>query len=363
MSQFKISFLMRSFPGVLLLWCVGFLGSLQAQPVAELPSAKDYLVDALQKWAGAEIGVSPAVVKVQADDPRLIVRNCESEYRFSFPFANQNTVSVQCDTPSWRLTLRVQIIEQTDGFVFIQDFPAGTIIGGSDIEQSKVPRDALEQLELSDIVGKVLSIAVRAGQQVRGSLLEGTTTQYETLTEIAAGATITGSMIQGIETRGSIMPLGNRLTLSDIEGAKAVTDLPAGTVLSRADLLIPRRAVFTRSLVGRGNQLSPEFLEERIHYGDLPRDTISSLTGLGRATAIRQLAPGQPLRYSDIRPVPDISKGEIVELTVNRGAVTVTIDVEATERGFVGDQIELRNIESGRLVNAIVTGPGAARRD
>jgi flagella basal body P-ring formation protein FlgA len=104
-------------------------------------------------------------------------------------------------------------------------------------------------------------------------------------------------------------------------------------------------------------------LQERIHFGDLPRDTISSLDDLGRATAIRQLSPGKPVRYSDVRPLAAVSKGEIVELTVRRGAITVTIDMEAVEQGFIGDQIQLRNIESGRLVTAIVTGPGTVRRD
>lgn len=354
---------MHCFCSALWLCCAGFPGSLQAQPAAEFPSAKEQLVTALQNWAGPEIGVSAAAIEVLADDPRLIVRNCESEFRFSFPFSNRNTVSASCDTPSWRLTLRIQIVESTEGFVFVENFPAGTIIGENDIEEAMVTRDAFEQLERSDIVGRALSAAVSAGQQVRGSLLDETITQYETLTEIVAGATITGSMIQGVETRYRNIPLGNRLAPSDIEGAKAATDLPAGTVLSRADLLIPRRAVFTLSLIGRGSLLSAELLQERIHYGELPRDSITSLRDLGRATAIRQLAPGQPVRYSDIRPVPAVSKGEIVELTVTRGAVTVTIDVEATEQGFIGDQIELRNIESGRLVNAIVTGPGTVRRD
>ena len=46
-----------------------------------------------------------------------------------------------------------------------------------------------------------------------------------------------------------------------------------------------------------------------------------------------------------------------------RGVITVSIDMEATERGFIGDRVKLRNTESDVLVDAIITGPGRAERD
>lgn len=62
------------------------------------------------------------------------------------------------------------------------------------------------------------------------------------------------------------------------------------------------------------------------------------------------------IRYSDIRPIADVNKGDIVKLTVNRGAITVTIDMLATEQGFLGDRVMLENIQSGALVDARITG-------
>lgn len=343
--------------------CTGFSPGLSAQQNAEPSTSKASLIAALQNWAAPEIGVNPPAIEVLADDPRLIIKPCESEYRFSFPFSNQNTVSASCEFPAWRLNLRIRIVERSLGFVFVEDFPAGTVIDKNDIEETLVEHDAYENLEQGNIVGRALSTAVQAGQRVRGSLLAETITQYKVLVDIEEGSIIDSSMIDEVETRLRNIAMGNRLLRADIQGTRAARNIPRGTVLSRSDVLIPQAALFTTALIARGSLLSSEMLQERIHFGDLPRDTVSSLDALGRATAIRQLSPGKPVRYSDVRPLAAVSKGEIVELTVRRGAITVTIDMEAIEQGFIGDQIQLRNIESGRLVTAIVTGPGTVKRD
>ena len=348
---------------VIFVLCSGHAPTLFAQQTSDIPISKASLIAALQNWAAVEISVEPLAIEVLAADPRLIVKPCDSEYRFSFPFSNQSTVSASCDSPAWRLNLRIRVIEKIQGFVFVADYPAGKIIEQNDLEESLVELDAFESLETDDIVGRALSTAVKAGQRVRGSLLAETITQYRVLLDIDEGSIINSESIEAIETRFRNIPLGNRLSQSDIEGAKAAEYITRGTVLSRSNLLIPQPAVFTTSLVARGSLISREVARELIHFGELPRDTIESLDDLGRATAIRQLAPGQPIRYSDIRPIAAISRGEIVKLTVRRGAVTVTIEMEAIEQGYIGERIQLRNIESGRLVTATVTGPGSAARD
>ena len=133
--------------------------------------------------------------------------------------------------------------------------------------------------------------------------------------------------------------------------------------MDASNVLPSHTAVFATSIIARGNLISAEFVQEQVFYGELPLDAVSSLEDLGRATAIRQLSPGQPVRYSDVRPLAAVRKGEMVTLTVKRGVITVSIDMEATERGFIGDRVKLRNTESDVLVDAIITGPGKAERD
>ncbi len=70
------------------------------------------------------------------------------------------------------------------------------------------------------------------------------------------------------------------------------------------------------------------------------------------------------IRYSDVRMVPHVNAGESVLLTVNRGSIVLTVEMEARGDGYFGDRVELSNPESGEIVMATVTGVGEAiRRD
>jgi flagella basal body P-ring formation protein FlgA len=60
---------------------------------------------------------------------------------------------------------------------------------------------------------------------------------------------------------------------------------------------------------------------------------------------------------------PHVGAGENVQLTVTRGAISLTVDMIAAGDGYLGDKVELNNPESGESVIATVTGVGRARRD
>ena len=60
---------------------------------------------------------------------------------------------------------------------------------------------------------------------------------------------------------------------------------------------------------------------------------------------------------------PHVSTGESVQLTVARGSIILTVEMQARNDGYIGDKVELSNPESGEIVMATVTGVGEARRD
>jgi flagella basal body P-ring formation protein FlgA len=43
------------------------------------------------------------------------------------------------------------------------------------------------------------------------------------------------------------------------------------------------------------------------------------------------------------------------------GGFAITARVESLQDGKIGDQVRLKNLDSGRLITGIVTGPNAAR--
>lgn len=77
------------------------------------------------------------------------------------------------------------------------------------------------------------------------------------------------------------------------------------------------------------------------------------------AEAIRDLPPGTILKQYDIRPQLLIKRGQLVQMVIGQSqGFQITARVEAMQDGRFGEQIKLKNAESGRILTGVVTGPG-----
>jgi len=78
------------------------------------------------------------------------------------------------------------------------------------------------------------------------------------------------------------------------------------------------------------------------------------------AEVLRDLPAGTVLRRSDLRPAMLVKRGQMVQLSVghNQG-FSVSVRVEALQDGRMGEQIKLKNPESGRILTGVVKGPNA----
>lgn len=77
---------------------------------------------------------------------------------------------------------------------------------------------------------------------------------------------------------------------------------------------------------------------------------------------VRDLAPGEVLRASDLRPALLVRRGQIVWLRVGEGSgFVVSARVEALQDARLGEPVTLRNPESGQTVSGVVVGPQAVR--
>ncbi len=96
-------------------------------------------------------------------------------------------------------------------------------------------------------------------------------------------------------------------------------------------------------------------------WRDLADGTDGLLVGRERLTgccATRDLAPGDELRESDLRPIPLVRRGEPVELVIRRGGVAVSVTAEARQDGRLGQVVSVRNSLNGEVVAGRVAGPG-----
>ncbi|MFN5232926.1 MAG: flagellar basal body P-ring formation chaperone FlgA [Burkholderiaceae bacterium] len=119
----------------------------------------------------------------------------------------------------------------------------------------------------------------------------------------------------------------------------AATNLPAGQVLQRDSLKLDRM---------EADKIS------KAHYLENQ--------GLEGQELLRAVRAGEPIRVSDLRPATLVKRGEMVLMTIGTPATfEISVKAEAMQDGRVGEQIKLRNTESGRTLSGVVTGKGTAK--
>lgn len=138
-----------------------------------------------------------------------------------------------------------------------------------------------------------------------------------------------------------------------------------GTVLSEAPkVLAPKRTVLVAtSTLPRGTLLSAEVIEvKEIDAALAGPQALERMVDIENMELARGLAAGAPIRSFDLRPVLLVKKGQNVKMQLGQGrGFNITARLEALQDGRMGEQIRLKNPESGRMVSGVVVGESAVR--
>ncbi|MFY8016325.1 MAG: flagellar basal body P-ring formation chaperone FlgA [Limnohabitans sp.] len=124
-----------------------------------------------------------------------------------------------------------------------------------------------------------------------------------------------------------------------------------------------KTVVVAKRLLQRGAILQADMLEEvQASPGNADTQLLSSLKDAQQAELTRDIAAGQALRISDIRRAVMVKQGQSVMLTVgDKTEFQISVRMEAMQDGRMGEQVKLKNPDSGKQVSGIVTGPNTAK--
>jgi flagella basal body P-ring formation protein FlgA len=81
---------------------------------------------------------------------------------------------------------------------------------------------------------------------------------------------------------------------------------------------------------------------------------INAMVGLA---ARHQLPAGQPLTASDLMKPEIVQRNDSVTIVYQVPGVTLTLRGQARDAGALGDTIGVLNLESKRVVQAVISGP------
>lgn len=146
--------------------------------------------------------------------------------------------------------------------------------------------------------------------------------------------------------------------------AQGVTpSMGAPTSESSASVGASRKVVVATQVMRTGSIANRELLREvELPAQGSESQLIISVIEAENSEFVREVQPGVPLHTYDLRRAVVIKQGQVVTLTVGQGnGFSITARVEALQDGKIGEQIRLKNPESGRLLTGTVTGPNSAR--
>lgn len=160
-----------------------------------------------------------------------------------------------------------------------------------------------------------------------------------------------------------VIPQAAQASMSAATGAG--TGKPAGSGAANTAAAVPsvKTVVVPKRLIQRGTILDADMLEEMSQSaGNVDNSMLQSLKDALTAEAVRDLSAGQALRSSDIRRAILVKQGQLVTMNVgDKSGFLITVRVEAMQDGRMGEQVKLKNTESGRQISGVVVGPSLVK--
>lgn len=134
--------------------------------------------------------------------------------------------------------------------------------------------------------------------------------------------------------------------------------LPVPPRAAPTEIAAPRQALAASRTLPRGSHLDATMVQ----WVDVPANQWSAhhLNDEGvvqGSQLMRDMLPGQVIRRQDIRPSVLVKKGQMVSFQVGQSSsFTINATVQALQDGRMGEQIRLKNPDSGRILSGVVTG-------
>lgn len=91
---------------------------------------------------------------------------------------------------------------------------------------------------------------------------------------------------------------------------------------------------------------------------NMPVNVLEQVSQILHSEVMRDVRPDTPLRSQDIRPTVLVKRGQMVLMSVGQAqGFQISARVEAQQDGRYGEQIKLKNRDSGRMLTGLVKGP------
>lgn len=134
---------------------------------------------------------------------------------------------------------------------------------------------------------------------------------------------------------------------------------PTGPVKDEPEPVLRRQVLVAAVPLQRGMSLTAAHVRlAEVDSKGLPLQVLEQVSEILHNEVVRDVRPDTPLRSQDIRPTVLVKRGQMVLISIGQTqGFQISARVEAQQDGRFGDQIKLKNSDSGRMVTGVVKGP------
>jgi len=332
-----------------------------ASTASPFPGGGDALVHEARSWVSQETGYPLNAIDMSAPDRRVPVEACDTALEFRFPFkGNQRTVEALCDSPSWKRYIRVKIDETSRALAITKALNAGHTLSTSDLRL--IPYSGQSNEIYTDpqlLEGLVLRDSLKANTVIESTMVIHEMAIFLSDRSYEAGELIERADLTRIEAE---TPPANSLSAWPSGVITASRYIESGQTLLDSDIEQSEYVVVSATNIISGQVITQEMVERTLQpKKQMGAQTLSTLEEAIGLEATRTIRTGTAITISDLTAADLVRKGENVTLTVTKGALTISVDTIAMEDGKMGEQVELTNAESGKVIRGIVTGRHQAK--
>ena len=355
LSSFKVG-LRQIFSIVILLFLVGW-SQLSKSESMDL----NFLILDLKDWVGAELNVSSDAIKVPPLDARTRVQYCDTPI-FDFPFANRNTIRARCKSPQWQLFFRISVGDLDSVVIAKKNILAGETFTERSVAYGPADRSIRGAIfDLESVLGKEARSDINVADVILKTKVAETVVVYKLKQTVPKGGLLDSKNIVSFRMNVRSAPPDAFRGPLDLTDKKARLRLHANKILLNSDILVHSQVVVVSKNISAGTLLDSSMLTlMKIDSRKVVRDQITNIEGLEKRETTRALKAGEPLRLSDTQTALLVKKGDTVVISIGKkGKLMVSASMTALENGRFGQQIRVRNNNSGKVVRGIVSGKNA----
>lgn len=124
---------------------------------------------------------------------------------------------------------------------------------------------------------------------------------------------------------------------------------------------VSRLTPVTTRMISQGERVKAEDLRMAMIDVTFAKDAGLRMEDIQGQLAARTLSVGSPVWMADLKREPAAKRGQIVRALVGDQDFEITVNVEAQENGFIGDLVKVKNLDTQKVLSALVTDKGVVK--